>query len=347
MGLFDNRSLSEGKTQVPVWFMRQAGRYHRHYQNIRKDHEFMSMCKNASLAHEITHGPLDEFDFDAAILFSDLLFPLEQMGMGLSYHSGPPTLEVSIQSKEDLKKLSIKTPPSEFYSFQKEACKLLRNSMPTDKTLLGFVGSPFTLYSYAVEGAHKGNLISSKLGLTDGRYEGFVDLLFENLLEEMSLQAEGGADAICLFDTACGEVSLLTFKTYLLPTIKKLTSAFKVKHPNKKIIYYSKMTNLSYLKIIEDDNIDVLGVDWRMNLTESLNELGNDYYIQGNLDPSFLFLPWEDLKNEWMNVWRSVQESNVGPSKWICGLGHGVLPKTPEENVKNSVKLIHNEFTYS
>ena len=107
--------------------------------------------------------------------------------------------------------------------------------MPEHKTLLGFVGSPFTLYSYAVEGAHKGNLISSKLGLLDGRYEGFVEILFDNLLSEMCVQAEGGADAVCLFDTACGEVSLETFKTYLLPTIKKLTSAFKKLHPEKKL----------------------------------------------------------------------------------------------------------------
>ena len=88
MGLFDNRITRDGKTQVPVWFMRQAGRYHAHYQNIRKNHEFMAMCKDPKLAQEITHGWLDEFNFDAAILFSDLLFPLEQMGMGLSYHSG-------------------------------------------------------------------------------------------------------------------------------------------------------------------------------------------------------------------------------------------------------------------
>ena len=346
MGLFDNRITRDGKTQVPVWFMRQAGRYHAHYQNIRKDHEFMSMCKDPKLAQEITHGPLDEFNFDAAILFSDLLFPLEQMGMGLSYHSGPPTLEVALSTTEDLKSLTPKAPAREFFDFQKQACSLLRSSMPEHKTLLGFVGSPFTLYSYAVEGAHKGNLISSKLGLLDGRYEGFVEILFDNLLSEMCVQAEGGADAVCLFDTACGEVSLETFKTYLLPTIKKLTSAFKKLHPEKKVIYYSKMTNLSYLREIQDDNIDVLGVDWRMNLTEALDELGNDYYIQGNLDPSFLFASWENLEKQWMKVWSQVQESKVGASKWICGLGHGVLPKTPESNVANSVKLIHEKFIY-
>ena len=100
------------------------------------------------------------------------------------------------------------------------------------------------------------------------------------------------------------------------------------------------------LKEIQDDNIDVLGIDWRVNIKEALNGLGDNYYIQGNLDPSALFLPWKDLEQEWLRLWEDVQKSTVGPSKWICGLGHGVLPKTPEENVKNSVDLIHKEFTY-
>ena len=346
MGLFKDRIIKDGRTQIPVWFMRQAGRYHTHYQGIRKKHEFMEMCKTPALAHEITHGPLDEFNFDAAILFSDLLFPLEQLGMGLSYHSGPPTLDISLESIEDLKKLKSVQDSSVFYKFQQQACQLLRASMPSNKTLLGFVGSPFTLYSYAVEGAHKGNLNSTKLGLLDGRYQGFVELIFENLLGEMNMQAEGGADAICLFDTACGEVDLQLFRRFLLPTIKNITATFKKNHPTKKIIYYSKMTNLDYLKEIQDDNIDVLGVDWRQNITSILNELGESYYIQGNLDPSLLFLPWSELEKEWLALWSRVKESKVGPSKWICGLGHGVLPKTPESNVLSSVKLIHEHMTY-
>ncbi len=137
MGLFTNRITENNQTQVPVWFMRQAGRYHAHYQNIRKDQEFMNMCKNPKLAHEITHGPIDEFDFDAAILFSDLLFPLEQIGMGLSYHSGPPTLEVKLDELSDLKKLKVIEESKTFYQFQADALTLLKESLPSHKTLLG------------------------------------------------------------------------------------------------------------------------------------------------------------------------------------------------------------------
>jgi uroporphyrinogen decarboxylase len=178
MGLFNDRTIfKNGKTAVPVWFMRQAGRYHDHYQNIKKNSDFMTMCKNPELATEITMGPISEFGFDAAILFSDLLFPLEQMGMGLSYESGPPQLSFKLETPEHLRKLHLINSAEEFFGFQKRALELLKNRLPNNKTLLGFVGGPFTLYTYAVEGSHSGNLISSKKGLYDGRFHGFMEIL--------------------------------------------------------------------------------------------------------------------------------------------------------------------------
>lgn len=345
MGLFENRTKTQsGKTGVPVWFMRQAGRYHNHYQNIKKDSDFISMCKTPDLACEITMGPMDEFKFDAAILFSDLLFPLEQMGMGLTYQPGP-ILSFKVEEMDDLKKLSITEKAETFYNFQKEALTLLKSRLPQEKTLLGFTGAPWTLYAYAIEGSHAGNLISSKKGFYDGRFHGFMELLLPQLEENLRIQAEGGADALCLFDTAVGELDRTHFNEFVLPYLRKITANLKKSYPDKKIIYYSKHTNLDYLRDIEDENIDVLGIDWRMNLNEALNTLGKDYYIQGNLDPSLLHLPWEILERKWMDLFHSLDE-NTPLNKWICGLGHGVLPKTPEINVKNSVELIHKNFTY-
>jgi len=346
MGLFENRSKTPtGKTQIPVWFMRQAGRYHAHYQNIKKDSDFMTMCKTPDLACEITMGPIDDFKFDAAILFSDLLFPLEQMGMGLSYHSGPPTLEMKIEGMDDLKKLKLNEKAETFYNFQKEALSLLKNRLPKDKTLLGFTGAPWTLYAYAVEGSHAGNLISSKKGFYDGRFHGFMELLLPQLEENLKIQAAGGADALCLFDTAVGELDRSHFNKFIAPYLRKITKNLKTAYPDVKIIYYSKHTHLNYLRDLEDENIDVLGVDWRMNLNEALNTLGKDYYVQGNLDPSLLHLPWEILEQKWFDLWNSLDE-NTPFDKWILGLGHGVLPKTPEINVKKSVELIHKNFIY-
>lgn len=346
MGLFTNRPINENKKIVPVWFMRQAGRYHDHYQNIKKDSDFMTMCKNPELARDVTMGPIDEFQFDAAILFSDLLFPLEQLGMGLSYESGPPTLAFKLQSSLDLKKLKLLNTADSFYGFQGKACNLLTTSLPKSTTLLGFVGAPFTLYTYAVEGSHSGNLTSSKLGFYDGRYRGFLDLLIPELVQEMTIQAENGAEAVCLFDTAAGEVMLSDYKEFLVPEITKVVRLFKEKNPGKKVIYYSKLTHMNYLETLRGSGIDVLGVDWRMNLAEVLNKFGNEFMIQGNLDPSYLHYPWPLLETKLKELYQSVKNANAPMDRWIMGLGHGVLQHTPKENVLNAVKFIHNNFTY-
>jgi uroporphyrinogen decarboxylase len=350
MGLFNDRKIVDSKKAVPVWFMRQAGRYHSHYQNIKKDSDFMTMCKDPKLACEITMGPINDFNFDAAILFSDLLFPLEQLGMGLSYHSGPPTLQFRVENNENLKKLKYLKDSKEYYQFQKDACKLIREKLPKNKTLIGFVGAPFTLYTYAVEGAHSGTLSSSKAGFFDGRFNSFMDLLLPDVLSEMVSQAEGGSEAIALFDTAAGELMLSDYKEFVIPRILFLTKEFKKIFPDKKIIYYSKLTHTHYLDELSlqdnSNSIDVLGIDWRMNLSECLKRYSHKYYIEGNIDPSYLHLPWNILEKKMLQTYNEVVNSGANLDRWIMGLGHGVLQQTPEENVKNAVNLIQTKFLY-
>jgi uroporphyrinogen decarboxylase len=334
MGLFTDR------TNQPVWFMRQAGRYHKHYQEIRKQHDFMKMCKNPELACEITMGPIRDFNFDAAILFSDLLFPLEFLGMGLNYHDGPPKLGFHLKTVQDLEKLSLQDNAESFFSFQGEATKLLRKALPQDKTLIGFVGAPFTLYTYAVEGSHHGNLVSSKLGLIDGRFKKFTDILLPALITEVFTQLENGADAMAFFDTAVGELSVQDFEHHVLPLLNVVFTTIKEKYPTKKIIYYSKFTHLHYLKLLRGSKLDVLGIDWRMSLPDCLQELSSEFYIQGNVDPAWLFLPWSDLEAKLNHFLSQVPRQHR--LRWIGGLGHGVLPMTPEENVKKAVRLIQS-----
>jgi uroporphyrinogen decarboxylase len=335
MGIFENR----GNT-LPVWFMRQAGRYHAHYQNIKKNSDFMTMCKNPQLATEVTMGPIEDFGFNAAILFSDLLFPLEQLGLGLSYHSGPPTLEWHLQTPEDLKKLKVQIPGQQFYKFQGDACSLLRQRLPQDVTLIGFVGAPFTLYTYAVEGSHAGNLVSAKQGLFDGRFEGFTKILLPEVLSEMVVQAQHGADAIALFDTAAGELSPADYQQLIVPKISWLLKAFKQQCPDKKIIYYSKHTQAAHIKALDLTHIDVIGVDWRCDLVEIQKLLPARMYIQGNLDPAWLHLPWELLEQKAKAYYQDLRERGLDFNRWIAGLGHGVLIQTPEENVRGLVKII-------
>lgn len=338
MDIFENR----GST-LPVWFMRQAGRYHSHYQGIKKNSDFMTMCKSPELACEVTLGPIQDFGFNAAILFSDLLFPIEQLGMGLSYHSGPPTLEWHLQSVDDIKKLKIVKPGKEFYAFQGEACKLLRERLPKDVTLLGFVGAPFTLYTYAVEGSHAGNLVSAKQGLYDGRFEAFTKILLPEVLEEMVIQATNGAQAVCLFDTAAGELCAADYKELIVPKISELLANFKAKCPNTKVIYYSKHTQAVHLKALDLTNIDVIGVDWRCDLVEIQKLLPPHVFVQGNLDPAWLHLPQELMLKKASNYYDDLRARGLNFNRWIGGLGHGVLIQTPEDNVRKLVKLIQSQ----
>lgn len=339
MDIFENR----GST-LPVWFMRQAGRYHSHYQGIKKNSDFMTMCKNPELACEITLGPIQDFGFNAAILFSDLLFPLEQLGMGLSYHSGPPTLGWHLQTTEDIKKLKVTTPGEEFYKFQGEACKLIRERLPKDVTLLGFVGAPFTLYTYAVEGSHAGNLVSAKQGLFDGRFEAFTNILMPELLKEMLTQANNGAQAVALFDTAAGELCVADYKEFIVPKIMSLLKEFKAKSPKTKIIYYSKHTQAGFIKALDLTHIDVIGVDWRCDLVEIQKLLPPHVFIQGNLDPAWLHLPWEILEKKANRYYQDLRDRGLDFKRWTAGLGHGVLIQTPETNVRNLVKLIQSQI---
>lgn len=329
MGLFKDR-----ENKVPVWFMRQAGRYHSHYQGIKKNSNFMEMCKSPELACEVTMGPINDFDFDAAILFSDLLFPLEQMGLGLKYAPGPQL--DTLLNPENIKNVELQDTPENFYKFQQDALNLLKSELPSSKSLLGFVGAPFTLYTYAVEGSHAGALFKAKRGLYNGLYNNFLELLIPNLLKNMEVQAAANPDAICLFDTAAGELAKNDFQNILLPSVKLVTKQFKEKHPDTKIIYYSKHTSLEYLQLIDDPNIDVLGFDWRVNLNQAFETLDPRYMLQGNFDPCWLHLSWEDCKSKLEEFVKAIPEKNF--ERWICGLGHGVLIETPEENVRNFVK---------
>jgi uroporphyrinogen decarboxylase len=313
MDIFENR-----KDFLPVWFMRQAGRYHSHYQAIKKNSDFMTMCKNPELACEVTLGPIQDFGFNAAILFSDLLFPLEQLGMGLSYHSGPPTLEWHLEKPEDIQKLKIKTPGNVFYQFQGDACKLLRKRLPEDVTLLGFVGAPFTLYTYAVEGSHAGNLVSAKQGLYDGRFESFTKILMPELLEEMLMQANNGAQAVALFDTAAGELCPSDFKELVVPKITELLKAFKKHSPKTKVIYYSKHTQAGHIKSLDLSCIDVIGVDWRCDLVEIQKLLPPNIFIQGNLDPAWLHLPKELMLKKAQEYYQDLRNRGLDFKRWTA-----------------------------
>ena len=334
---FINACQRKAQKTPPVWMMRQAGRYHQHYQKLRKQYSFMDLCKDPKLAAETALGPIEDFDFDVSILFSDLLFPLEALGMGLKYDPAP-TLGWHLNDSADFKKMTSLDLATEQLEFQGEAVRETRKQLPDHKSLIGFVGSPWTLFVYAIEGTHKGSLIETKKRLP--LFSSFCELVMPLIVNQINIQLQAGAEKVMVFDTAAGELSALDFKNYLQPHLDRLIENYP-----EKLGYYSKHTVDEHLTALKaDGRWGGFGYDHRWNLFEQFSS--GTGFVQGNFDQSCLFLG----ANEFEKYLRTYLEKFQGLNEeeragWVCGLGHGVLPKTPEDNVRNFVKIVRETFS--
>ncbi len=319
----------------PVWLMRQAGRYHQHYQNLRKKHSFVDLCRVPELAAEAARGPVADFDFDLAILFSDLLFPLEALGLSLTYEDSGPKLDPHLDAAQlsRLRPLEDAVPRLEF---QRDAMRLTRQVLPAEKSLIGFVGGPWTLYVYAVDGSHQGSLRKSKSDPV--LYRAFVERLVPLLIENIRLQLDGGAEVVMILDTAAGEVAPDWFRREVLPDIARIVAAF----PGK-IGYYSKGSQPAHLRdpLIGQMPLGGVGVDWRWSMEEALGLFGPQGFVQGNFDPAMMFLPPDAFASELRRYLEPLAAMTPEQRRgWVCGLGHGLLPATPEENVRSFVRIV-------
>ena len=334
---FQNAIQKIPQAVPPIWFMRQAGRYHKHYQNLRKDNSFDDLCKKPELAAEVALGPVQDFDFDVAILFSDILYPLQALGMGLEYTEQGPRLGFQL-NPENISSLKEGRDVVSFMNFQKEAMQRTRALLPKDKSLIGFIGGVWTLFVYAVEGSHAGSLTQSKkfISLFPQFIKKIVPLLKENIL----LQLAGGAEVVMIFDTAAGEVSPLDFKKWLQPILLELLAVA----PGK-IGYYSKGTQAAFFSPeFLAASWAGMGFDHRWNIPDAL-KLGNKGFVQGNFDQSLLFMEKPQFQEELGIYIENMQRlSSTERAGWVSGLGHGVLPKTPEANVRLFVETIRRAF---
>lgn len=345
MNLFQKALANINTDRPPVWFMRQAGRYHSHYQNLKRQHSFMDLCKKPALARDVTMGPIADFDFDAAILFSDLLFPLESLGMGLVYDPGPK-LGFRLETAADLSRLNSGRDMARDLAFQGEAMQLIRKALSPDKGLLGFVGGPLTLFVYAVEGSHAESLASAEAGLSDGRFDGFNARLIEGLAENMAVQARGGADVIAVMDTSAGDFSVETYARHVVPALRALLDAYHAKNTGVPVLYYSRGTGPDHWAKLRGLPMAGIGVDWRTDLRNVL-KTRETWAVQGNFDPNDMLLPTHELEpklREWFNGIRALPESTR--TGWICGLGHGILQTTPEAHVRLFLKLQREIFSH-
>ena len=328
---FQNALSRREQATPPIWLMRQAGRYHRHYQNLRRQHSFMDLCKRPELAAEVALGPVLDFDFDAAILFSDLLFPLEALGMGLQYTDRGPELGWQLNQHNFARLRSVEEAwPS--LLFQGDALRATRELLPRDRSLIGFVGGPWTLFVYAVAGSHQRALAAAnELPL----FASFCETLIPLLIRNIELQLASGAELVMVFDTAAGNLSPEVFGSEVVPQLKLLTAKFP-----SQLGYYSKGTKHAHLRrpLFTDGSWSGIAVDHEWDLRDAF-ELFPHGFIQGNFDPALLMLEPADLKHRLVDYLQPLAKSERRAG-WVCGLGHGVLPTTPEENVRLFVNTV-------
>lgn len=334
---FKNACEQKAQPVPPIWMMRQAGRYHKHYQALRKQHSFLDLCKKSDLAAEVAMGPIEDFDFDVAILFSDLLFPLEALGMGLDYNPAP-TLGWYLSELSDFKKMTKLDQAIEHMRFQGEAVTATRKRLPQEKSLIGFVGSPWTLFVYAVAGSHKGSLVEVKKRMN--LFPAFCELINPLMDANIQIQLEAGAEKVMVFDTAAGELSALDFRKYLKPYLVNQSIQF-----SGRLGYYSKLTVQEHLTDLwREAEFGGYGYDHRWDLPQLFGKTHG--FVQGNFDQSLLFLPEKDFKTHLDDYLKPFLQLSAEQRKgWVCGLGHGVLPETPEEHVRYFVQHVREVFS--
>ena len=263
--------------------------------------------------------------------------------MGLSYEP-KPALSWYLRDPKDLSRLKEEAGLSGLLQFQADAIRLIRQALKNehmqDKGLIGFVGGPLTLFFYAAEGSHQGQLNSALEGMGDGRFDGFCERLRDLLVENMVLQYEAGLDVIVMMDTCAGELSAEQFEAQAVPEIESVLAAFKKRCPQARVMYYSKGTSMDHLEALENLPINGIGIDWRLDLQEVLRRWSDRWCVQGNIDPHWLLEPAADLEIKLRKYYGLMKQVPLSMRKgWICGLGHGVIQQTPEANVQLTVRL--------
>src|SRR5712691_10797854 len=324
--LFLRACRGEILPRVPVWMMRQAGRYLPEYREIRAKHAFLEVCKTPELAVEVSLQPFRRLGVDAVIVFADILIVAEAMGLKLELGDAGPNLPEPVRSEAQVRRLRNFDPEAETGFLMETIRRLVRKVGPT-VPVLGFAAAPWTLACYMVEGRTQEGFTTVK-SIMYREPKMFRELLSRIALATISyLQAQiaAGAAAVQLFDTWCGELSLREYLEFALPAMQEIVSSLGKEVP---VIYYTKASN-HLLLAAADSGADVLSVDWRVDLRELRKALGPRVALQGNVDPAVLFAPEATIR-------RVTQETagSLGGVGHILNLGHGILQDTPVENAK-------------
>jgi uroporphyrinogen decarboxylase len=324
--LFLRACRCEQVPRLPVWMMRQAGRYLPEYREIRAKHSFLEVCKTPDLAVEVSMQPFRRLGVDAIIIFSDILIPAEAMGLALELGDAGPNLPQPVRSLADVQRLRIFDPEVET-GFLMEALRRTVKAAGPDVPVLGFAASPWTLACYMVEGKTKEGFASVKSFLYS------EPKVFRELLQKIAqatvlylkAQIAAGVSAVQLFDTWCGELNFQDYTEYVLPVVQQVISQLGKAVP---VIYYTKASH-HLLDSVVKAGADVLSVDWRVPLAALRKLAGTNVAIQGNLDPAVLFSTAEKIQGNTLKI-----AGELGGRGHILNLGHGILQHTPVENAQ-------------
>jgi uroporphyrinogen decarboxylase len=326
----------EPASHTPVWVMRQAGRYLPEYRRIREQVDFLTLTKSPELAAEVTLQPIRRFGMDAAILFSDIMTPLEGMGIELDFDPGP-VIRNPVRSAADVDALRVGD-PAESVPFVMETIRIVRRALPASVPLIGFAGAPFTTYCYTVQGSGSKTFVEAKAFLFSEPEAAMrlLDRIGETTERYLSAQARAGAQALMIFDSWAGLLSPFDYRRFALPAVRTITASLR-RH-GLPLIYFPNQGS-TLMAAARDAGADVIGVDWRLPLSEARALLGPELAVQGNLDPAALLAPREELGRQ---IDRVLAEAGDEPGH-IFNLGHGIERTTDPDAVAFLVDRVHEK----
>lgn len=331
---FVRACLRKPVDRTPVWFLRQAGRYMQEYRDVRKHHTLVEICKQPDIAAEVTITAAEKLGVDAAIIFADLLLPLEPMGLPFEFQAGEgPVVHHPVRTVEDVK--ALRTDRASELAYVARAIEKVAAHFGDRLGIIGFCGAPYTLASYMIEGGGSRNYIFTKQMMygQSASWRSLLDKLVVVLTEYCRLQVQAGADVIQIFDSWVGSLSLSDYRDYAFEASKRLVRA--VQAMGVPVIYFGVET-AGLLTQMAETGADVIGLDWRQPLDLGWREVGHAHAVQGNLDPITLFAPIEVIETRVKEILRAA----AGRPGHIFNLGHGIVPNTPVENVQAVVRMV-------
>lgn len=326
---------------TPVWMMRQAGRYLPEYRATRAQAgDFLSLCKNAELASEVTLQPLRRFPLDAAILFSDILTIPDAMGLGLHFETGEgPKFEHPIRSKADVDKIGIPDPEGEL-QYVMNAVRQIRKDLQGEVPLIGFSGSPWTLATYMVEGGSSKAFTQIKrmMYAEPNTLHLLLDKLANSVIEYLNAQIQAGAQALMIFDTWGGVLTPRDYQLFSLQYMHKIVDGLTRHYQGNPIpvTLFTKNGGM-WLEQIAATGCDAVGLDWTISIAEAKARVGDKVALQGNMDPSILYAPKARIRQEVADI---LAEFGQGTGH-VFNLGHGIHLDVPPENADAFVQAVH------